>query len=510
MKSKEISAEELSGQKKRRILVNALVSALQIIVTSITLFLLYRYLLEAIGVDRLGIWSVVLAISSVANVTNFGLSASTVKFVAKYLAKRDYENVAKVIETSTLSIAFISGVVLLVFYPLVFFSLGKIIPETGLQESRLILPHAVLSLWLLIVSSSLLSGIDGFQRHAQRGILVMATAILHLLSSYALVPSYGLLGLAYARIIQNSVTLIGAWIIIKRLMNTTGFLPYRWSRSTLKEMIGYGVNFQLSSIFQMLIDPITKSLITRFGTLELTGYYEMSYRLIFQLRSLIVAANQVLVPSIATLKEMSSPLIRNMYTDSYRVILYLALPYYTAIAAFSPLVSEVWLGSFNENFVFFSVCLSAGWFVNTIAGPAYFANLGSGDLTWNTIGVAIIGLLNLLLGLIFGLLRGGIMIVIASVAALVVGNLFILLNFNRRNRIPFPELLPPEYIKLTVAGVFGVALVLLPYFLSDLEGYRANGMISLFFVPVISWPLWNHPVRKKLSNILKREFTKSR
>jgi O-antigen/teichoic acid export membrane protein len=52
----------------------------------------------------------------------------------------------------------------------------------------------------------------------------------------------------------------------------------------------------------MLYDPITKALLTKFGGLSLVGYYEMANKLIYQIRSLKVSANQILVPAFADLK----------------------------------------------------------------------------------------------------------------------------------------------------------------------------------------------------------------
>ena len=60
-------------------------SLVQVVLVGISLFILYRFLLRSIGIERMGVWSVVLATTSVANVANLGISASVVRFVAKYL-----------------------------------------------------------------------------------------------------------------------------------------------------------------------------------------------------------------------------------------------------------------------------------------------------------------------------------------------------------------------------------------------------------------------------------------
>ncbi len=85
--------------QKRQILINAFMSIVQIIIISAVLFILYKFLLNTIGVEQLGIWSLVLATTSVSQIASFGLSGSVVKFVAKYIAKEDEKSVSEVIQT---------------------------------------------------------------------------------------------------------------------------------------------------------------------------------------------------------------------------------------------------------------------------------------------------------------------------------------------------------------------------------------------------------------------------
>ena len=61
---------------KRRLLINALMSVVQVIVVGVSLFVLYRFIADRIGMDRLGIFSLVLAIQNVS----LPCRASTVSF----------------------------------------------------------------------------------------------------------------------------------------------------------------------------------------------------------------------------------------------------------------------------------------------------------------------------------------------------------------------------------------------------------------------------------------------
>ncbi|MGB6392039.1 MAG: hypothetical protein WBF14_06710, partial [Candidatus Acidiferrales bacterium] len=80
--------------KRKQILLNAATTFAQVIGSAAALFLLYRVLIRAIGVERLGVWSLVLETTSVVTLANQGLSTSIVKFVAKYVAREEPERVS--------------------------------------------------------------------------------------------------------------------------------------------------------------------------------------------------------------------------------------------------------------------------------------------------------------------------------------------------------------------------------------------------------------------------------
>ena len=74
---------------QKRILLNAVTTFVQVAGSAATLFFLYRFLVRTIGVERLGIWSLVLATTSAVTLANQGFSTSVTKFVAKYAAREE-------------------------------------------------------------------------------------------------------------------------------------------------------------------------------------------------------------------------------------------------------------------------------------------------------------------------------------------------------------------------------------------------------------------------------------
>ena len=136
----------MSNQK--RILVNAGVSVLQVIVSGIVLFVLYRYLILTLGIEKLGIWSVLLASVTVARVSELGLSGSVTKFVAQHIARDEKQTAGEIVETGAISVAATIAALSIIFYPVLKWLLAKFLPAGALPEALSVLPFALFSLWL--------------------------------------------------------------------------------------------------------------------------------------------------------------------------------------------------------------------------------------------------------------------------------------------------------------------------------------------------------------------------
>jgi len=494
--------------QKRQVLINAIMSVLQTIVIAIVLFILYRFLLETIGIEQLGIWSLVLATTSVTQIANFGLSGSVVKFVAKYVARGEDENISAVIQTAVLSIAMSVGILMLIGYPIVKWVLAFIVPNEFIPLALSILPYAFLALWTLVITSIFQAGLDGYQRIDLRSILLMGGAILHLLLCFILAPKYGLIGVAYARVIQNITVLIISWILLKKHLSLLPILPFRWNKRIFKEIISYGINFQVISITSMLYDPITKALLIKFGGLSMVGFYEMANKMIYQIRALIVSANQVLVPAIADLQEKTPKKIQSIYLTSYQLLFYLALPLFSLIIVFIPLISKLWIGHYENTFILFATLLSIGWFLNTLNAPAYFAYLGIGRLRFNVISHIMIALLNVGLGFLLGVFYDGIGVVVAWVFSLALGSSIIYISYHLKHKISLVELVPKASRIITVACLTGILFVLVinRTFNHSFNLILLNLVTIILYSTIVFIPFWLHPMRKRLRGWVNKEL----
>ncbi len=486
----------MNGSGTKRILANAATSVLQIVVAGATLFILYRFLLKILGPENLGIWSLVLATTSVTQVANLGFPGGSVRFVAKYRARGEHGPACGIVHTAAISIGAVLALVLTLGYPALRWILGLAVPPRALPVALELLPFSMASLWLASVASVFQGGLDGCDRYDIRNILQMSAGLLQLVLCIALARQYGLIGLAYATIILNTLVLAASWFLLRSVLPGLSVLRGGWDAGLFRELVGYSSRFQFISLVGLLNDPVTKGLIGRFGGLATLGYYDMASRLVLQARGLLVAANQVMIPRFASLWETSPGAVRSTYIESYKLLFFVATTVFAALVVFMPVVSVVWIGRYEPLFILPGLLLAGGYFVNTLNAPAYVLGLGTGDLKWNVISHVAIGVLNAGLGFVLGSAIGGGGVVIGWAVALSAGSCLVMLPYHLRNGIPLREIVPgessPLFLVALVAAAVSIAL--------DTEGagllFAAALAVGLVLVVLLA--SWRHPQRPRI------------
>jgi len=252
----------------------------------------------------------------------------------------------------------------------------------------------------------------------------------------------------------------------------------------------------------ILFEPVTKTFLSRFGGLAVTGYYELATRMVQQVRAVLVSANQVLVPTIADLQERDSDKVFALYGDSYRIMVYLSLPALAGLVAIVPLASEWWLGRYEPQFVLFAILLAIGWSMNIVSAPAYFVGVGTGQLRWNLLGHVTIAVLNLLLGAALGVIWGGVGVVVGAVSALTIGSLVVAVKYHVQQGGTLSALFPRESWVLAAVSVGASAGAFLTYGLLRDRAQWGLGLVAIFVMLVVLGTLahavWSHPLRQRL------------
>ncbi len=490
----------------RRLSRNAFSSSAMIVVGALILFELYRFLAQQIGVEQIGVWSIVLASAGIVRLAEFGMTGSLVKFIAGDLGAGRQANAASSLMMGLTVIGTTVGLACLVLWPVVSWLISRTIADPQMLNIAVaLLPWTLAAAWLTSLVTALAAALDGCQRTDLRAMAMVSGSAAQLASVHWFVPEHGLPALGPIQLGFVGLQAMLLMVALSRIANREHWGLPRWDWLRLKALARYGAAFQLTAIGQLLFEPTVRWFLGAFAGLAVTGYYEMASRAVVQLRQVIVAAFQMLVPFLASRfgqSRASDADTRNYYERVMQLMWLVAVPYFALVGAALPLLLTVWAGQFSTEFILIGMICLAGWFVSTLAVPAFMIYLSVGRLRWVAINQLVIGLLNLVFGWLGGLWFGGPGVVVGAMLALVVGTLVVVVQFHREYRVSARRSMPQRLIWLVIAALAGLA-ALLAYWL-QWQGlgvpHWAAGVGYLSLIAVLIAFAWHHPLRQSLTS----------
>jgi O-antigen/teichoic acid export membrane protein len=237
---------------------------------------------------------------------------------------------------------------------------------------------------------------------------------------------------------------------------------FDWNRRRLIDAIRYGAGMQLSTLGQLLFDPVVKALLARVGALSVVGYYEIAIRFVTQCRSVIAAAYQALIPYLAHRagdRELAKGDIVRAYRLAHSLLVAIALPFFSVVAVALPLVFDIWLGRHDATFIAIGLACLAGFCVNTLSISAYVIYLAIGRIRWTIWTQFGIGVLNVALASIGSRVFGVGGVVAGSMIALALGSTIATIAFHVEFSAPWRAFVPKGSLRLAVLAVTGASMI---------------------------------------------------
>lgn len=490
----------------RRLSRNAFSSSAMIIVGAGLLFELYRFLAYTIGVEQIGVWSLVLASAGIVRLAELGMTGGLVKFIAGDLGSQRKGRAANTLLMGTSVIAITVGLACFTLWPVVQWLIRRTVHDPHLLATALgLLPWVLGAAWLTSLVNALAAALDGCQRTDLRAMSMVCGNAVQLALVYAFVPAHGLAALGPIQSGFVAIQMVLLCLSVFRVARLGGWGVPVWERVRLNELFRYGAAFQLTAIGHLLFEPTVRWFLGAFAGLAITGYYEMASRAVIQLRQVVVAAYQMLVPYLSARFSQAGNNRQQTRASYERVMPFMwltAVPYFALIAAGLPFLLTVWSGGYSDQFVRIGLICLMGWFVSTLAVPAFMIYLSVGRLRWVAMNQLVIGILNLILGWLGGHLFGGQGVVIGAMLALAAGTMVVIVQFHREYQVSLVSTLPGGLLRLIAISLTGVAGLL--YYALHWQGrgmpHWLAGVGYLTLVAVLLAFTWQHPLRQALTS----------
>lgn len=432
------------------------------------MFIAYRIVIAHAGLERFGVWSLLLAGSALVRIGDVSGGGALARFVAS--AGRDEDGRAReTVHTVVLTSLALNAAIGLVIWVAAPHALPLFIAPAYLAEAQSLIPYVVATIVLGALAIAVTSGIDGAQRADHRALAVTAAALIFLAACALLVPRFGVAGFGAAQVIQQGALLALGWLALRRHVSGLGWLPHRWRRDVFAETTGYAVKLNAIGMTSLLFEPLAKFAFNHAGGPGLVALYELAVRLVVQARGLAVAAAAPLVPAFAARSGPADPVFRSMLEKTTGMAALVAVGVAAATLAAAPVMSIVVLGRVSPELLGMNAALTAGWTINILVVPIYFAAQGLGVLRWNFLGHAAIAASVIVGAFALAPMFGPDGLVAGIVAGLVLSMFVVLLGnayaFHATGivRKLWPRLLGAALAIVSLCSAAGLAVVLTGY-----------------------------------------------
>jgi O-antigen/teichoic acid export membrane protein len=330
-----------------RILRNMFSNSASYLITAIIGFALAPFIVHSLGNTGYGLWTLVLALTGYFGLLDLGIRSSVGRFVARYVALGDEENVNRTVSTAFVMLSVASVIALVTTWVVVqfFFERFKVEPQyvesgktalllTGLNMAC-ILPLGVFSAVLIAIERfDIVSGVT-MSMELLRAALVVAVLKL----------GYGLVGLAcivlFVTIAQYSI----AGIVAKWMHEPLRFGLRYVDRRTARELWNFGVFRFIWIVANQLIFYSASVVIGIFLNAAAITYFAIAASLINYGRNIVSVLTDTFAPS-ATRMDARNDLsgLRNLMIVATRTALLVSLPLCVGYVLLGTQFITLWMG----------------------------------------------------------------------------------------------------------------------------------------------------------------------
>ena len=413
--------------------------SLSLAVTAVAYLFAYATLARDAGLAVIGMWGIIASFFQYGRVLDFGASAAVLHRVPPLIARGELDAAVGEVDGAFLLSGATAVAAAAIISALMWVYCRSVLSpaDYALNHIDAVLAINAVALVLMSQGSLLHAAIDAHNRAELRSLLVLAGSVLFALLAIALSRRFSILGIAIAQLAQWLFLWLSGRLLLRKLNPAIRLVPRFPTLAHIRVIVEHGWRFQLAALIAAALDPLAKAMAAGFGGLGFAGQFEVLIRIVAGGRTIFASGFQVLAPATARLDPTA---LRGVMVDSLVLSARLMLLFGIVFAAMSPLVMRVVTAQPGGDLALVFLFVAA-WAINLLSGPGYFSSIGLALGQANLRGHVLMLVILVLGGPLLGYLGGGIGVVSAYAAAIIVGSLYLALVVNRRLGIGVSEIL---------------------------------------------------------------------
>jgi O-antigen/teichoic acid export membrane protein len=330
-----------------RALKNIGSSWLSLGVNVVVSIILTPLILHHLGDDAYGLWALVFSFAGYFNIFDFGLSSAVVRYVARFNATHDYEQLKKYVNTILFLFACTSAVLLVGTLAVAWYVTSVFHIAPALQKTAQLLFLLVGCMFALQFSGDVFLGIiAGIQEFWWEYLIQTVAGIFRLiLIVAALEHGGGLLSISIIAICLSVSSYI-AYIVIAYRRLPLRFFPKFSDFQTLKEILRYSTTTFSSVVAGGLTSTAGNTILGIFMSTAAITPFAIATKFIQYANRVVQSSSQIFTP-MSSHFDATGELgrLRRVLTLGNRTCAFLAFPAFIGILFLGRSAIEVWVGA---------------------------------------------------------------------------------------------------------------------------------------------------------------------
>jgi O-antigen/teichoic acid export membrane protein len=310
-------------------------------------FFLSPFILHHLGDEAFGLWLLIFSLTGYYGIFDFGIRSSLVRYVSKFQATGEKDQLAKLVNTSLFTYTCV-GLLLVIPTTLGAFYVGRLfhVPTAFLRDARLLFLMVGYSLALgfpLGVSGGILEGLQRF--YLMNWTNIVGTLARAVLIIYVLRHGLGLLSVALITVTLPLITAAVRAVIAQRLLT----IPYGWKyvdRGSLRQVANYGsVTFMIIVAARMRFKS-DAVIIGSFLSAAAITHFSIGARLVDYAGEVVSSLAQIFTPMSSHFHATGDfKQLRRIFITGNRACALVMFPMTVALIIMGKSVIEAWMGA---------------------------------------------------------------------------------------------------------------------------------------------------------------------
>jgi len=378
-----------------------------ILLSIISVFLLYPYFTKTLGEEQYGVWLLISSITGYFSILQIGVPLANVRFVSKYFATKDYKKINEVLSSNFIFFSALSIVVLIVSLILGYYVeyLFKI-PSKYLLVTRVAIVLATFEVCIRFIFEIFEGVVHALQKFNHLNIIKNVITLFKLIFMYSVVQhDNGIYIICSVVIVTVLLQGVAFYYVAKKILPEMGISPNNFSKSTFIDVTSYSV-YVLILQFASRISFQTDSLVIgSFISVDSIIYFSIASNILTYFMQFIVGISQTIMPKMSALDALKDHSeIGRSYIRYSRLTFILILPVCISIYVFGSDFIGLWMGPkfVSEASLILNILTLSYVFFLVQRGIAFPIMMGISKMKFLSILMLITAALNILLSILWG------------------------------------------------------------------------------------------------------------